>query len=1254
MAQNMKYRDLIQFEQIESVIQLLDAGRPDEAKKLVATYVISDDMAERISKLMVPQLSFDDSVDHKGVLIVGNYGTGKSHLMSVLSLVAEDAAYAPMIRHPKVAEAVAPIAGRFKVLRIEVGGLQMPLRQIITLQLERFLEKIGVDYTFPTADKELNNKHSFEEMMAAFGEKFPDQGVLLVVDEFLEYLQSRRDQELVQDLAILRQIGEVTKHLKFRFVAGVQEAIFDGARFQHVADSMHRVNERYTQIFIDRQDLSFVVSARLLKKTTDQQHKIRAYLTPFAKFYGSMNERMDEYVRLFPVHPDYLKTFEQIHFTEKRGALKTIEAAMLAILDQDVPADQPLFISYESFWNTIKANSVLRADPSIKEVMRVSEVLESRVQQAFTRPAYKAMALRVINALAVHRLTTGGDIHVPIGPTAAELRDALCLFQPGVEDMPGDPAENLLSMVQTVMREVLKTVNGQFITKAPHGGNTGEQYYLDLKKDIDYDAQIEKRAQALSPDALDRAYYSAVKALMECSDDLRYPGFQIWQYPLEWQERRVERIGYLFFGAPNDRPTSQPERDFYIYFIQPFTKRRFDDNNLPNEVFLRLTGLDDELKRHLSSYAAALDLASTASGGAKAIYLSKAQDFLRAMSKWLQEKQLTAFEVTYQGKKKNLQEWVKGVSPRDRARLGADERRHFRDVVNTVSGLVLSKHFACIAPEYPTFTVPVTEANRKQLVGSALRLLAGGTRTKDALAVLDALELLDGDRVDPAKSRYAQEVLNRLKAKGHGQVLNRSELLSGTSDLEYFAPSKCRLEPDLLLTVLGSLVHSGDIVLSINGDKIDSSKLAQLAERSIEELKQFKHVEAPKEINLAVLRALFELFDLPSGLAQKANQGDTEPVINLQQKVSALVPRALKAGSDLQQGRLGFWGQNLLREEQAKDWHARLDALKKFAESLTPYNTVGKFKNLRVTQEDLCGQKKNLEILAAVERLLELVVELGSTASYLSQGEMVLPAEHPWVKQAETARKAICEQISQDRTTEHAALILGNGRQMLNQLKKGYISAYIASHSKARLGVDEDKTRNALRRDDRLLALRLLASVSLLPTSQLTAFEESLNGLKSCFSLDEPTLMAAAVCPHCQFRPSAEPLELIPAANRLHKLDNDLDQLLTNWQQILLECLEDPYTQESLGLIPPASRKLIDAFLASRQLPAPMTSEFANAVQKALSGLEKIEVKGDEIKQALLQGGLPATPDDLRMRFDVLMNNLCKGKDSIKLRIIIE
>ena len=389
----MRYGDLIQFEPIESVIQLLDANRPDEAKKLVSTYVISDDMAERIAKQMIPQLSFDESVDHKGVLVVGNYGTGKSHLMSVLSLVAEDAAYVPMIRHPKVAEAAAAIAGKFKVHRIEISS-QMSLRDIITQQLEVFLEKHGVSYSFPSADKVVNNKAAFEEMMAAFAEVHPNHGVLLVVDEFLEYLRSRKDHDLVLDLSFLREIGEVTKHLRFRFVAGVQEAIFDSSRFQHVADSLRRVKDRFTQVLLARQDVSFVVAERLLKKTADQQNKIRAYLTPFAKFYGSMNERMDEYVRLFPVHPDYIGTFERLVFTEKRGALVTLRDQIQAILKDEVPDNRPGLIGYDKFWETVTSNSVLRSDPNIGPVLKVSEVLSERVRKAFTRPAYKPMALR--------------------------------------------------------------------------------------------------------------------------------------------------------------------------------------------------------------------------------------------------------------------------------------------------------------------------------------------------------------------------------------------------------------------------------------------------------------------------------------------------------------------------------------------------------------------------------------------------------------------------------------------------------------------------------------------------------------------------------------------------------------------------------------------------------------------------------------------------------------------------------------------
>ena len=43
--------------------------------------------------------------------------------------------------------------------------------------------------------------------MAQFGEKYPDHGLLLVVDELLDYLRSRKQHDLVLDLGFLREIG---------------------------------------------------------------------------------------------------------------------------------------------------------------------------------------------------------------------------------------------------------------------------------------------------------------------------------------------------------------------------------------------------------------------------------------------------------------------------------------------------------------------------------------------------------------------------------------------------------------------------------------------------------------------------------------------------------------------------------------------------------------------------------------------------------------------------------------------------------------------------------------------------------------------------------------------------------------------------------------------------------------------------------------------------------------------------------------
>jgi hypothetical protein len=548
----MRYGDLIQFDPIETVVQLRDADEATTARQLVATYVISNEMAEKIASVALPQLQIDRPADNKGLLIVGNYGTGKSHLMSALSALAEHAELVSALTHPVVAEAAVQIAGKFQVVRTELGSTTMDFREFVCSQLEEALAGWGISYRFPPQDKIPNHKGAFEDMMAAFHQRYPDHGLLLVVDELLDYLGSRKDQELILDLNFLREVGEICKDLRFRFVAGVQEAIFDNPRFSFVADSIRRVKDRFEQVLIVRRDVKFVVAERLLKKTAEQQAKIREHLTPFAKFYSAMNERMDEFVRLFPIHPSYVDTFEQIVAIEKREVLKTFSLAMRRLLDQEIPPDKPGVIAYDSYWQMLSENPSFRAVPDIKAVIDCSQVLESRIRQAFTRPAYRPMALQIIHALSIHRLTTG-DIYAPIGAAPEELRDGLCLYDPTVAELGGDPADDLFSQVETVLREIHKTVSGQFISSNPDN----RQYYLDLKKTDDYDSLIEKRTESLDDDELDRYYFEALKQAMECSDQTLVTGSKIWQHELEWRERKAARLGYLFFGSPNERSTAQ-------------------------------------------------------------------------------------------------------------------------------------------------------------------------------------------------------------------------------------------------------------------------------------------------------------------------------------------------------------------------------------------------------------------------------------------------------------------------------------------------------------------------------------------------------------------------------------------------------------------------------------------------------------------------------------------------------------------------
>ena len=162
----MQYKELIQFEPITTVVKLVNASELSVAENLVKTFVFSQKMQEDLNQVVIKNLTTEPSYETRGIQIVGSYGTGKSHLMSVVSAIAENEILLSYIQNETLKENFKAIAGKYKVLRFEIGT-DKPLKDVIFAQIERYINREGIDFKFD-ADSHFSWKELIQKMMAEF------------------------------------------------------------------------------------------------------------------------------------------------------------------------------------------------------------------------------------------------------------------------------------------------------------------------------------------------------------------------------------------------------------------------------------------------------------------------------------------------------------------------------------------------------------------------------------------------------------------------------------------------------------------------------------------------------------------------------------------------------------------------------------------------------------------------------------------------------------------------------------------------------------------------------------------------------------------------------------------------------------------------------------------------------------------------------------------------------------------------------
>ena len=1254
----MRYGELVQFEPIETVVQLQEADEEAAARRLVETYVISERMAEQFTGVVIPQLQFLRPSDNKGVLVVGNYGTGKSHLMSVVSAVAEYPGLAERLSHPHVREAAEAIAGRFRVVRVEIGAVQRGLRDILIDELEQALDRWGTPFTFPPASQLTNHKDILVEAVAAFQERYPDHGILLVVDELLDYLRGREERALILDLGFLRELGEVAALTPFRFMGGLQETLFDSPRFAFVAEPLRRVRDRFELVRIARQDIAFVVANRLLKKSDQQLAWISEHLRPFTPLYAQMAERLEEFARLFPIHPAYIEAFEQVHVAEKREVLRTFSHAIHRLLDQDVPTDQPGLVAYDHYWSVLRDNPSMRGLPNVAEVIEKSAVLEGRIVNAYTRPNLRPMALRIVHGLSVLRLTTD-DIHAPLGATPVELRDNLCLWTA----MPERTADFLLDQVRVALREIEKTVSGQYITY----NEANDQYYLDVRKDIDFDAKIRERGEFLSRADLNPYFFDALRQVLGLSDTTYLTGTLLWFYELPWAERKVTRPGYLFFRPPDERTTAQPPRDFLLYVLPPFTERPWRGDSQPDEIVFRLSGVGQKFEDLVRRYAGARAMGNE-SASHREIYNGMADDALRRLRQWLNEHLYDHLQVTYQSV----------TQPVGQAFAGAHStaRRDLAELIQNVGAAKLAPLFAETYPEYPAFSrlnQPVTEESRSGTAAEAIRVLAGRTRTNQGTAVLEALGLVDGGgTIRPSGSSYARHFLERLREKPEGQVVNRGEVIEqvagGLQPIE--KDLRFGLEPEWVAVLLVGLVYAGEIALSLDGrEALEAATIDRAAMLDVKELANFRFYKQPKSLPVGLWSEIFENLGLQAALIRDENLATREQGIReLQRAIQHELDRVVALQATLAQG-VRLWNTPVFTDNFTLECErgavvgsnlpevavtsaasqAALRGYKAYLEKLQRFNSVGKLRNLDLSAAEISAARDHRQAVDQLEALLRLVAQLQPVSAYLAEAQANLPADHPWSQQAAQVKQRLLDEVR--------CLAKGEGpppapMHELEALKRGYIGAYSAEHARLTLGPKADDRRASLTRDPRLAALRELSKIDLLDKAQLSGWQIAITDLPTCREFHEGIIAEMPTCPNCRLRPSQRARGR-SAEQTIDFLDRRLDTMLTDWRRALFNALESEPATKSIEAMTATERGPITEFLAQRGDECDVPAGFAQAATLALRGIQTVAIWPGDLLEALALGGLPCTRPELQSRFAAFLDEHMRGKDHNTTRLTL-
>ncbi|MFA7115827.1 MAG: DUF6079 family protein [Bacteroidales bacterium] len=807
---------LFNYTEIKDVVDIdTDIQQSELQKELVSSYIISEGLEQQI-------IDFFDNLkkpNHKAVKIIGNYGSGKSHLIAFLVSVINKPELRQLVKNQTVQKATNEIERKFFTVQFELQPVDVDLSYFFFREVEKQIKKTyGLDIPKYIKGETLNFKDHLAEIISYLKEKDPAKGLLVVVDEVSDFLQAKQSFQIKRDFQFLRVVAQVCQDQDLLLAISMQEDIYSSPKLKEIAGDEARISERFQNIIIRREAVKKVISQRIVPKTKEQKIEIGNKLKPFIAKIEDVANKQDEYIELFPFTPGLLNLFHELPYFEKRGIIQFAQTELKYVIDKPFP----YFFTFDRIYDILANNPNNRNLEGIYDLVKTVNIVVQKISANLEEKLY-ADAVKLIKGLAVYSLWSKGQN----GATAKELSEQLLII-------PQNNSIEAFMQVSIIIKKI-KNITDGFYIKVVKDEATGNDYFkFDPAIDgQDPDERIENEIIAVGGDEgkQEAVLFEQIKEILDSEHYKNSPNIfideSIWMYVKSF------RKGLIVFQRKGQEIITVDKADYVINFISPFSNKKsvkYVDNQLNIklnigkqeniEIIKRIVAIKSLIDKNMLVSAMSKRLGETVNG-----YRNPAG-------------------VVVPGIKYRIAMWVQNIAEADlngnkisiKSTLGK-EFNNLSEIVSELKEKLLDKLFNTEFPEHPKYAETLSSNNIISTLTHISQEVAKGNfralsnRSKNFLDTLNLLN--DNGDPDVGSNKITQLILTSIYAKNGKFVDIDKEIVAELNKIPY------GLEPEVVYFLLIVLTTLGKVLLKgRGGDEIDISNIKE----KFKSISQFENI----------------------------------------------------------------------------------------------------------------------------------------------------------------------------------------------------------------------------------------------------------------------------------------------------------------------------------------------------------------------------------------------------------------------------